>query len=68
LFERGEGLDPVVGDFGAGEVESLELLEPDDVFESVAVWIGLNSPRIPSGASGFRSKLSCWANPPERKM
>ena len=34
----------------------------------VRVAIGWNSPRMSSGASGFRSKLSCWARPPERKM
>ena len=34
----------------------------------VLVLIGLNSPRIACGASGFMSKLSCCANPPERKM
>ena len=28
--------------------------------------IGLNSPRFSTGASGFMSKLSCWANPGEK--
>ena len=27
-----------------------------------------NSPRMPSGASGFGSKLSCCASPPDKKM
>src|SRR5216684_7037377 len=31
------------------------------------VTMGLHSPRIESGASGFRSKLSCCDRPPERK-
>ena len=35
---------------------------------TVSVAIGLNSPRTVSGALGLRSKLSCWARPPERKM
>ena len=34
----------------------------------VRVRMGLNSPRTSMGASGFMSKLSCCANPPERKM
>lgn len=34
----------------------------------VRVAIGRNSPRMPSGASGLGSKLSCCASPPERKM
>jgi hypothetical protein len=34
----------------------------------LAVEIGLNSPRISAGARGFRSKLSCCARPPERKI
>jgi hypothetical protein len=34
----------------------------------VRVEMGRNSPRMPSGASGLGSKLSCWASPPERKM
>ena len=29
-----------------------------------AVSIGLNSPRMPSGASGFMSNESCWPSPP----
>lgn len=33
----------------------------------VFVAIGLNSPRTSAAASGFGSKLSCWARPPERK-
>jgi hypothetical protein len=33
----------------------------------VRVVIEANSPRMPSGASGLGSKLSCWASPPERK-
>ena len=28
------------------------------------VSIGLNSPRMPSGASGFMSNESCWPSPP----
>jgi len=34
----------------------------------VLVAVVPNSPRIASGASGFGSKLSCCASPPERKM
>jgi hypothetical protein len=28
------------------------------------VAMGINSPRMPSGASGFRSNVSCWDGPP----
>ena len=34
----------------------------------VRVAVVPNSPRMASGASGFGSKLSCCASPPERKM
>ncbi len=34
----------------------------------VAVRMAPNAPRTSAGASGFGSKLSCWARPPERKM
>ncbi len=30
------------------------------------VAIGLNSPRTPSGASGFMSQMSMWLGPPKR--
>ena len=32
------------------------------------VAIGLNSPRISAGASGFMSKVSIWLGPPYQKM
>ncbi len=32
------------------------------------VEIGLNSPRIPSGASGFMSHMSRWLGPPFKKI
>ena len=36
-------------------------------YDDVLVAIGENSPRTSAGACGLRSKLSCWASPPERK-
>ena len=39
-----------------------------DMHARVRVAIGLNSPRMLSGALGLRSKLSSWDSPPERKM
>ena len=33
-----------------------------------AVWMVENSPRYSTGASGFGSRVSCWAGPPHKKI
>src|SRR5262245_39075280 len=33
----------------------------------MAVAVARNGPRMPLGAAGFRSHMSCWGGPPQRK-